>query len=455
MKAQMKKTTDSSTGKRNAMLVSAIENANDLVQSVGPDGRLLYANRKWLSVLGYSESELGGINIVDILRKDEVSRCFEFIERVKQGEKLEFVETVFVTKDGREIVVEGNIDGQFLDGQFISVTGIFRDISRRKALEETYSLLIHNSPTAMYVVEKGLFSFVNSSFQLLTGYSEKELIGIKSINLVLEQDRNNVAKYATVSLKARKPNNYEFRLMTKSGEVRWVMESVISIPRESGRAALGTVVDLTEHKLFEKALQETQQRYLTIFSSAGDAIYIHDAKGRILEANQAAAELFEYDRSDLLKLRTRDVYAGWTPEIEDSITDIVLGNEVYLADTEIKTRSGKIIPIEIKSKLIDYDNRKAVLNIARDISERKQIEVLRKRNEIRLESMLKIAENKNWNSQDFLYFALEEMLHGRFPVNGHVFLYHPGSHGHSGHRRQDARGVIGIADRNVKGQFAL
>ena len=410
MKAQMKKTTDSSTGQRNAMLVSAIENANDLVQSVGPDGRLLYANRKWLSVLGYSESELGGINIVDILRKDEVSRCFEFIERVKQGEQLEFVETVFVNKDGREIVVEGNIDGQFLNGQFISVTGIFRDISRRKALEETYSLLIHNSPTAMYVVEKGLFSFVNRSFQLLTGYSEKELIGIKSINLVLEQDRNNVAKYATASLKARKPNNYEFRLMTKSGEVRWVMESVISIPRESGRAALGTVVDLTEHKLFEKALQETQQRYLTIFSSAGDAIYIHDAKGRILEANQAAAELFEYDRSDLLKLRIRDVYAGWTSEIEDSINDIVLGNEVYLADTEIKTRSGKITPIEIKSKLIDYDNRKAVLNVARDISERKQIEVLRKRNEIRMESMLRIAENKNWNAQDLLYFALEEML---------------------------------------------
>ena len=313
MKSQIKKTTNSeSAGKRNAMLVSAIENANDLVQSLGPDGNLLYANRKWLSVLGYSEPDLAGLNIVDILRKDQVPHFFEFIERVKQGEKLEFVEAVFLTKDGREINVEGNIDGQFVDSQFASTTGIFRDISKRKALEETYSLLIHNSPTAMYMVEKGLFTFVNRAFQLLTGYSEKELIGLYSINLVLEQDRNYVTKCAAASLKARKPNNYEFRLMTKSGEVRWVMESVISIPRESGRAALGTVVDLTEHKLFEKALQETQQRYLTIFSSAGDAIYIHDAKGRILEANKAAAELLEYDRPDLLKLGIRDIYAGWT-----------------------------------------------------------------------------------------------------------------------------------------------
>ena len=135
-----------------------------------------------------------------------------------------------MTKNGREINVEGNIDAQFADGRFVSTTGIFRDISQRKALEETYTLLIHNSPAAIYVVEKGVFTFINRAFQLLTGYSEKDLIGLNSINLVLEQDRNYVTKCAAASLKARKPNNYEFRLMTKTGEVRWVMESVISIP---------------------------------------------------------------------------------------------------------------------------------------------------------------------------------------------------------------------------------
>jgi PAS domain S-box-containing protein len=153
-----------------------LDDANDLVQSVAPDGSILFANQKWLSTLGYVQADLPELNITDILREDQVPHCFTLMERVKHKEQLEFVETVFKTKDNREIFVEGNIDGQFDNGKFIASRCIFRDITSRKNMEETYTRLVKNFPQPIYIIYKGLFKYINPSFIKLTGYSENELL---------------------------------------------------------------------------------------------------------------------------------------------------------------------------------------------------------------------------------------------------------------------------------------
>jgi PAS domain S-box-containing protein len=59
-----------------------------------------------------------------------------FIDRVRSGEALDRVETVFISKDGREILVDGNVSGQFKNGQFVATRAIFRDITERKKMED-------------------------------------------------------------------------------------------------------------------------------------------------------------------------------------------------------------------------------------------------------------------------------------------------------------------------------
>jgi PAS domain S-box-containing protein len=112
------------------------ENASDLIQSVAPDGRFIYVNRAWRETLGYDEEEVAGLNMFDIIHPDSQAHCMEVFQRVISGEVVDKIETVFVTKGGKKIVVEGTADCVFSEGKPDSTRGIFRDITERKKGEE-------------------------------------------------------------------------------------------------------------------------------------------------------------------------------------------------------------------------------------------------------------------------------------------------------------------------------
>jgi len=104
------------------------ESANDLIQSVDAEGKIVEVNPKWLNVLEYTKEEVKTLTLKDILRKDQIPHCIELFYKVCHGESVQHVETVFVSKTGKEILVEGNANGQFKDGKFIATVGIFREI---------------------------------------------------------------------------------------------------------------------------------------------------------------------------------------------------------------------------------------------------------------------------------------------------------------------------------------
>ncbi len=111
------------------------ENANDLIQSVTPEGRFVYVNRAWKESLGYNTAEVANLSMFDIIDCDSQAHCIEIFEQVMSGEKIDKVEAEFITKDGRKIVVEGSVNCKFINGQPVSTRSIFRDITERKQAE--------------------------------------------------------------------------------------------------------------------------------------------------------------------------------------------------------------------------------------------------------------------------------------------------------------------------------
>jgi len=121
-------------------------------------------------------------------------------------------------------------------------------------------------------------------------------------------------------------------------------------------------------------LRDAEYRYRTLFQTAGDAIFISDLEGRVLEVNKEACRLLGYTQDELLHLTVHDVAAPEYVARQSEILEQLRATGHLVFETELVTRDRRIIPTECSSRLMDLQGRPAVLSIARDITERKQAE---------------------------------------------------------------------------------
>ena len=118
-----------------ALLRDFLDNANDMIQMISPEGKILYANRAWRERLGFSEEEITRMSLTQILHPDCRDHCLAMFQRVMGGETLRDAPAIFVAKDGRSIAVEGNVNCRFEDGKPVQTRAIFRDITERQRIE--------------------------------------------------------------------------------------------------------------------------------------------------------------------------------------------------------------------------------------------------------------------------------------------------------------------------------
>jgi len=103
------------------------ENTDELIQILDADGNFVDVNPAWLKKLEYSKEELGNITVKNILHEDQINDFMEVFNKATRGESIENIKTVFISKTGKEISLQGIINGFFKDERFIATVGIFRD----------------------------------------------------------------------------------------------------------------------------------------------------------------------------------------------------------------------------------------------------------------------------------------------------------------------------------------
>jgi PAS domain S-box-containing protein len=112
------------------------ENAAELIQSASAQGQFLYVNRAWRQTLGYSEEEIARLSITDIISPRHLTHCQQVLAAIMAGETVNDVETVFVAKNGTEIIVEGSVNCRLVDGKAVATSGIFRNVTARREIEK-------------------------------------------------------------------------------------------------------------------------------------------------------------------------------------------------------------------------------------------------------------------------------------------------------------------------------
>lgn len=112
------------------------ENTTDLIQLVAPDGQILYVNRAWRETFGYSEEEIPGLSIFQLISPDCEDHCINTFQQILQEPKVNYIDTVFIAKDGQKISIEGNAICKFTDGNPVRTQCILRDVTQKKRMEE-------------------------------------------------------------------------------------------------------------------------------------------------------------------------------------------------------------------------------------------------------------------------------------------------------------------------------
>ena len=237
-----------------------VENASDIIFRTDSTGHFIFFNPVALRLSGFTQEELLGKNYLTLIRpdmRDEAAKWFgrQFVKKIENT----YFEYPFITKSGQEIWIGQNTQLMLEEGNVVGFQAVARDVTERKQAEELYRTLADSAHAGIYIAQGGKIQFVNPHIMEYTGYSEAELIGTNISDVVHPDDREMVRTNAIAMLKGVRTAPYEYRIIDRTGRIRWLMETDKSITYKGNRAVLGNTMDITERFQMEKFFRQAQK----------------------------------------------------------------------------------------------------------------------------------------------------------------------------------------------------
>lgn len=279
-----------------------VQNTSDLIQSVADDGTLLFVNDTWLFKLGYTKEYVLGKNIFSFIHPKSKKTCELILKGLKNQETFQTTEISFITKEGKEVICEGNISALYKNNKMLHTTSMLRDITEikrnRYELEEKRNLLLNAEKIAKvgswYLDFKSNKAFWSKGLYNIFGIKEgTEMSFEKFISHVHDDDKDFVSETWFNTLKGEK-HYIEFRIKSKLPE-KWV-RSIIKMEFDdlkNPRTAIGFIQDITESKNNLKKLELQQQQLKNAQKIANMGSWILDVVNDKLEWSHETYHIFE------------------------------------------------------------------------------------------------------------------------------------------------------------------
>lgn len=230
---------------------------------------------------------------------------------------------------------------------------------------------------AIFVDEEGKILSAEKSTRKVLGYKKKELSGLGWFeNFVPEREREKAIKTHRDLRNADEFQSFHVKhpVITKQGKERTIFWHKSPVLREEDElqevSLLG--VDVTGSESIIKELEKLEKDYSALFHGIKDAVFIHDTSGNFLAVNKAATRRLGYSEVELLRMTPKDIEAlEEKKKVNQRLKKMIDQGELKFETVHL-TKDGKEIPVEISSNLIRFHGEKAILSVARDISERKK-----------------------------------------------------------------------------------
>jgi len=312
---------------------------------------------------------------------------------------------------------------------FLLVCRIFIDADNRKSEHEAllesearYRGMFENNRAVMLLIDpsNGRIIDANSSATAFYGWSRDELLSMRigQINLLGDEATQVLRDKALMT----QQNQFLLQHRTKTNGIRDV--DVYSGPIPFGtRTLLHSIIhDVTNS---EEALRERAMLFEAIDRSFNE-VFIFDAETlRYSYANRGALENLGYTMEVLRTLTPMDLKTELhEPELRSILNELLSGKKsITVLQTAMQRADGSTYPVELRLQLHDSGKQRVFLEIAMDITERKQTEDAIRLDEARLESLFRINQHPADNIQELLKFSLEEAISLTRSEIGYIYFY--------------------------------
>lgn len=280
-----------------------------IVFEIDKTGRFTFINLKALENYGYTKEDLDkGLNVLQVIAPEDLERVKKDIARVLRGENLAREEYTAVSKDGSRFPIAVHSSPVIRRDKVQGVRGVVVDITELKkaevALQESekkHRTLIEQSLQGMVVFKDFSILFVNKAVAEISGYTIEEFQSLSPDEikgLIYPQDQALVWGRFSDRLKGRPvPPRYQCRIIRKDGSLRWVEVLSNRIDYAGKPAIQAVLVDITERKEAERALEETNKRMEALLDHTHMMVAYLDPEFNFIRVNRAYAEADKRDPS--------------------------------------------------------------------------------------------------------------------------------------------------------------
>ncbi len=280
------------------------ENANDILYMHDLQGNILSVNEMATKVLGYEREELENMNIQEIIVDRYIPIVMEGIARIAETGKAqrEAFEILCKSKDGQKVWLEVRARPIVEEKKVTAIHGIARDVTMKKELErslreseELFRNLAEKSLVGVYLIQDGVFRYVNPKLAELWGYTQKELIGKSPLEFIHPEDRELVDRNIRLRIEGKVDSvNYMLKVVRKDGDVRTCeVYGSRTIFREKP-AIIGTLIDVTERIKMQKEVERLNKLLKLINEINQVTSRERDALFLIREVVEKLSRFYEY-----------------------------------------------------------------------------------------------------------------------------------------------------------------
>lgn len=345
-------------------------------------GNFLQVNSAWCESIGYSEEELVDMNFKDVTHPGDLEASQQQLLKITNKEITSFnLVKRYIHKSGIEIwarlscsaILDNDMNPLYMVGHIKDITAQKKSQEALRESEDRFRTMAEANFEGIVIHERGIVLDANSAFAEMFGYDLKEIIG-KPVGLFAARESHDIISL-NIKLDYNKP--YEAIGLKKDGSTFPGELMGKTLPYKDRTVRVSSIRDITVRKESELALRESEQRYRLMFENNPTPMWVYDVETlQFLDVNNALIKYYGYSKRELLSMTIKDLHSSEDISLAVLINKMSKNTEgiSLTGEWKLKRKDQSQVYTEIISHSFVFDDKKAKLVIANDVTDRKNAE---------------------------------------------------------------------------------